>query len=73
MGDEEIQILCYADDTVLIAGNEDNPHLFNATAKKFNTKISAEKTKSVVIFKEPIRCKLEMDSQIIEQVITIKY
>lgn len=77
MGNKEIQILCYADDTILIAENEDDlqrlMHQFNITAKKFNMKISAEKTKSVVISKEPIRCKLEIDNQIIEQVMAIKY
>lgn len=77
MGNREIQILCYADDTVLIAEDEDDLqrllHQFNITAKKFNMKISAEKTKSVVISKEPIRCKLEIDGQMIEQVMSVKY
>ncbi|XP_044744651.1 uncharacterized protein LOC123306625 [Coccinella septempunctata] len=36
-------------------------------------KISAEKTKSVVISKEPIRCKLEIDGQMMEQVMSVKY
>lgn len=77
MGNERIQILCYADDTVLIAENEDDLqrllHIFNTTAKKLNMKISTEKTKSVVIAKEPIRCKLEIDNQMVEQVSTTKY
>lgn len=59
MGDREIEILCYADHTVLKAKKEDDLqillHEFNINAKNVNRKISTQKTKRLVIFKEPIR------------------
>ena len=49
MGQTEFQILCYADDAVLIAESEDNLQRmlfeFNQTANKYN--ISIPKTKSM--------------------------
>lgn len=50
MGNKEIQILCYADHTVLIAENEDDLlgllHQFSITAKRFNMEAFAEKNES---------------------------
>ncbi|XP_072158040.1 uncharacterized protein [Bemisia tabaci] len=72
-----ININCYADDAVLIADSEDEPqrilHSFNMTAKKYNMKVSAAKTKSMVVSRNPIRCKLEVDGKMIEQVMEFKY
>ena len=45
MGNKEVKILCYGDDTTLVAESEDDlqrlSYQFNKTAKKFNTVISA--------------------------------
>lgn len=72
-----INIICYADDAVLIADSEDELqrilHTFNMTAKKYNMKVSAAKTKSMVVSRNPIRCKLEVDGKMIEQVMEFKY
>lgn len=69
---DQIQPICYADDLVLAAENKDDlKHLLfmlNVAAKKFNMKISMEKTKSIVISKEQIRYKLVVDIKIKEQV-----
>ncbi|KAI4474449.1 hypothetical protein M0802_015596 [Mischocyttarus mexicanus] len=77
MGNRNFNILCYADDAVLIANSEDNLqmllHKFNITSKKYNMIISAEKTKCMTTFKEPIRCKLETDGRIIEQTMAFNY
>lgn len=49
MGDREIKILCYTDDTVLVAENKDDLqrllHEFNINTKKINMKIPAQKKK----------------------------
>ncbi|KAI4476057.1 hypothetical protein M0802_014934 [Mischocyttarus mexicanus] len=77
MGNQDFNILCYADDVVLIANSEDNLqrllHKFNITSKKYNMTISAEKTKCLTISKEPIRCKLETNGRIIKQTMTFNY
>ncbi|KAK9887098.1 hypothetical protein WA026_020042 [Henosepilachna vigintioctopunctata] len=77
MGDKEISILCYADDAVLIAENEDDLqrllHQFNLTAKSFNMIISASKTKCMTTSKTPLRCKLEVDGKSIQQEMKFKY
>ena len=77
MGQTEFKILCYADDAVLIAESEDNLQRmlfeFNQTANKYNMSISIPKTKSMTISKEPIRCKLALNDQPIEQVMSFEY
>lgn len=77
LGSKEIQIVCYADDAMIVAENEDNVqrllHTFHNTAKDYNMEISIEKTKSVVISKEPRRCKLSIEGKTIEQVMSFKY
>ncbi|CAG9835898.1 unnamed protein product [Diabrotica balteata] len=77
MENKEIRILCYADDAALIASNEDDlqrlTHRFNTRAKDFNMVISTQKTKTIVISKESIRCKLEIDGVSIEQVMETNY
>ncbi|XP_057652376.1 uncharacterized protein LOC130891569 [Diorhabda carinulata] len=77
MWDRNITILCYADDAVLVAKNEDDLqrllNLFNWTAKSFNMIISASKTKCMTTSKTPIRRELVVDDQIIHQVMKFKY
>ena len=46
---------------------------FIRVSKELNMKISTEKTKSMVIFKESIRCKLVVYDKSIEQVMSFKY
>ncbi|CAG9830839.1 unnamed protein product [Diabrotica balteata] len=61
----------------IIADNEDDLqrqlHTFNFTANKLYMRISVEKTKCIVISKEPRRCKLEIDGKIVEQVMKFNY
>ncbi|XP_055385812.1 uncharacterized protein LOC129614885 [Condylostylus longicornis] len=77
MADHEICIICYADDAVLLAENENDLQrmlfTFNTVAGQYNMKISTEKTKSMTISKEPIRCKLVVNNKTIEQVNRFKY
>ncbi|XP_015181515.1 PREDICTED: uncharacterized protein LOC107069067 [Polistes dominula] len=77
MGNKEVTILCYADDAVLIAENEDDLqrllHQFTRTANTVNMKISAEKTKCMTTVKIPIRCKLEIEGKVIQQVMRFRY
>ena len=75
MGDREIKILCYADDVVLIAESEDELqrllHQFNTTTKKFKMNISV--TRAMTTSKTPLRCKLEIDGQSVQQEMKFKY
>ena len=73
----KINILCYADDAVLIAESEDDLQrilqAFNKQAAKLNMQISINKTKCMTIAKEPLRCKLAIENNIIEQIISFEY
>lgn len=73
----EVKIVCYADDAVLISDNEDDLQrlLFNfeKVAGEYNMRISAEKTKSLTISREPLRCKLAVYGEPIEQVMQFNY
>lgn len=77
MGNRYIKILCYADDAILIAEDEDGLqrllYRFTTTAQDFNMIISTKKTQSMVISKEPIRCKVVANDKIIDQVMRFKY
>ncbi|GJQ76099.1 putative Si dkeyp-35f12.3 [Trypoxylus dichotomus] len=77
MGNTYLNAVCYPDDTVLIADSEDNlqrlPHSFNQSAKQLNMVVTTDKTKCLVISKEPVKCKLEIDQRMIEQVNQFKY
>ena len=77
MGDQEITILCYADDAVLVAENENDLqrllHRFNCTAKSLNMIISTQKTKCMTTSKVPLRCKLEVEGNVIQQEMKFKY
>ncbi|KAI4481006.1 hypothetical protein M0802_014054 [Mischocyttarus mexicanus] len=72
IGNHKITIICYVDDAILIAENEDNLqrqlYTFHLTTTKFNLKISVEKTKSMVISKYPRQCKLEIEDKCREQI-----
>ncbi|XP_048516533.1 uncharacterized protein LOC125502453 [Dendroctonus ponderosae] len=72
-----LRILCYADDAVLTAESEDDLqrlfYRFNLTAQRLNMQISIEKTQSMVISKDPIRCKLVVSEHIIQQVMNFNY
>ncbi|XP_044746226.1 uncharacterized protein LOC123322928 [Coccinella septempunctata] len=77
MGDRSLKVLFYADDGVVVAGNEDAVqcllYKMKISAEKFNMSISINKTQSMVISKNPIRCKLAVDSGIIQQVSRFNY
>ncbi|XP_045465000.1 uncharacterized protein LOC123674152 [Harmonia axyridis] len=72
-----IKIVCFADDALIIAENEDDlQRLLNAfyvKAKSLNMQISITKTKTLVVSKEPVRCKLSLENKIIEQVMSFDY
>lgn len=72
-----ISVFCYADDALLISESEDDLqrmiYQFYLTSARYNMAISVQKTKSLVVAKNPIRCKLAVNDQIIEQVMTFKY
>lgn len=77
MGDNDVNIVCYADDVALVAEDEDSLqrllYRFSLACTKFDLKISTKKTKSLTISKEPLRCKLQLYDQIIEQVLSFTY
>ncbi|XP_055380820.1 uncharacterized protein LOC129611625 [Condylostylus longicornis] len=77
IGDNEIKCVCFADDAVLISDSEDNlqrlVYAFEKAAEEFNMEISVEKTKNMVISKNPLRCKLAVYEKSIEQVMEFKY
>lgn len=77
LGNHHINILCYAIDVVLLAKSEDDLqkmlYKFVTDSKKYYMKINTEKRKSLVISKEPVRCKLEVEGKTIEHVMAFKY
>lgn len=77
MGNAQINIVCYADDAVLLADNEDDlqklVRIFAEEAGAVGMEISINKTKTMVIAREPHRCKIVIDDKIIEQVMEINY
>ncbi|XP_045466574.1 uncharacterized protein LOC123675272 [Harmonia axyridis] len=66
-----------ADDAILMAENEDDLqrllYRFQTTADKFNMIISLKKTESMVISREPIRCKLAVNDKPIKQTLQCTY
>ena len=72
MGNNYIKIVCYAADAVLIADSDDGLQwllqAFKKEAEKINMEISIPKTKSIVVAREPRRCKLVVNNEIIEQI-----
>lgn len=77
MGMHKVNILCYADDAVLIAESEDDLQrmlqAFNRQAEKLNMQISTNKTKCMTITKEPLRCKLVIKNKTIDQIMSFEY
>jgi len=77
LGSLNIQIVCYADDAVLIADSEDKlQELLNQfcdAAKTYNMAVSTSKTKTLTIAKEPVQCKLVTNDTLLEQVTSFKY
>ncbi|GJQ76023.1 hypothetical protein Trydic_g18076 [Trypoxylus dichotomus] len=77
MGDNACRIVCYTDDIILIVELEDDVqcllHEFSKAAGMLNIEISVDKTKSTVIFKEPVRCKLVVYNKGIEQTMIFNY
>lgn len=69
----EMQILCYADKYSPKDGLQRLLHRFYVTARRYNMEISALKIKSLVAAKEPVRCKLVVNDETIEQVMSFKY
>lgn len=71
---KEFKIICYA---MIISENKDNLSKllvrFERVANELNMVISAQKTKSLTISKEPRRCKLAIYNNHVEQVISFKY
>jgi len=62
--------LCYADDAAIISENKDELqrllHQFYLTAKRYYMSIAINKIKSLVVAKEPRRCKLAVNDEIVE-------
>ena len=77
MGETPIPIVCYADDAVLMAENEEDLQAlldaFNTNSVRLNMKISTTKTKSMVISKTPLTCNLRTNNTPIEQLSGVHY
>ncbi|KAL6421492.1 hypothetical protein ACFW04_011244 [Cataglyphis niger] len=67
MGDRSLRILCYADDAIIVAENEDDLqrllNKFKTTAERFNMFISLKKTQVMLM----------INNHIIEQVMDFNY
>jgi hypothetical protein len=70
LGSLNIQIVCYADDAVLIADSEDKlQELLNQfcnTAKTYNMAVFTSTTKTLTTAKEPVQCKLVTNGTLLE-------
>jgi len=64
MGNAPIQIICNADDAVLIADSEDNLQTlllrFEQMAESLNMEISLNKTKSLTISRNYTKCGVQL-------------
>ena len=73
----QINLFEYADDIILISNSEDNLqillHHFSLACEKYEMCINAMKTKVLTVNKWPVRCKLQLRQNVIEQVMTFKY
>jgi hypothetical protein len=78
MGNREINtsIIGYADESVLITNNEDNLQMslyqFLLSAQKYDMKFSISKTKILTLCEYPLRCKLEVQGKMVEQIMSFK-
>lgn len=71
MGNTNFNVVCYVENAVLIAENEDGTYKgslykFNNTCKQHSIVMSTAKTKAMTITTIPVRCKLVVD---VEQII----
>lgn len=77
MAQKEINILCFTDDTVIIAQNEDKLQImlckFSQFAEKYNMHVPLSKTNTMSTSKEPLRFKLSLNNKNIIQVMTFNY
>jgi hypothetical protein len=77
MGNNPINIICYADDAVLIADNTENLQTlllkFDQMVASLNIEISLSKTKSLVISRNNIKCEVKLRDTVIEQVPMFNY
>ena len=77
MGNDPIQIICYADDAVLTADSEENLQTllsrFDQMAERLNMEISLSKTKSLTISRNYTKCEVELKGTPIEQVPKFDY
>jgi hypothetical protein len=77
MGNDSIHIICYADDAVLIADNEENLQTlllrFDQLAERLNMEISLNKTKSLTISRNYTKCEVKLRGTMIEQVPKFNY
>jgi hypothetical protein len=72
-----INIICYADDEVLIADSTENLQTlllkFDQMAANLNMEISINKTKYLVISRNNIKCEVKLRDTVIEQVPKFNY
>ena len=77
MGKVPINIICYADVAVLIAGCEENLQSlllrFDQLAERLSMEISLNKTKSLTISRNHTKCEVELRGTSIEQVPKFNY
>jgi len=77
MGKVPINIICYADDAVLIADGEENLKIlllrFDQMAERLSMEISLNKTKSLTISRNHTKCEVELRGTSIEQVPKFNY
>lgn len=62
MGEEEVRIVCIITETANDKSNQTN--------REYNMQISITNTKAMTIIKKPLRCKLALENQITEQVMS---
>lgn len=69
VNDRIVNNIRYADDTVLLAGNPQDPqtilHVVNAKGREADLRINVEKTKMIVVCKEPEPFTLQVGDKII--------
>ena len=77
MGNNTIQIICYAHNAVLIADSAENLQtlqlIFDQTAESLNLEICLSKTKSLTISKNNIKCEIKLKGTTMEQVPKFNY
>ncbi|XP_044750499.1 uncharacterized protein LOC123310880 [Coccinella septempunctata] len=77
MGSRSLNIMCYADYAFLTAESEDDlqrlVYEFKKAAEELNMIVSCEKSMTMVVAKELIRCKIVINGKILEQVSRFNY